>query len=201
MIPPSTALRGAYLAAALALGGLLSCGTPDAAPARAAVGPDGPGFFNLAEWAEREAARLAGTRIDKYVRVGETTEERDGLAVDWTEELAPFAQSNVDRPALWDAYRADTAALAGGGALVTYAALDSALFTREVRVRFADRAAPYDTVARIEIANRFDSYVAATEQRLAYAPGAYEVVSRQDARFLEPRVLRITAGWTAPAPR
>lgn len=149
-----------------------------------------PGFFDLAAWAETEAARLAGTPVTKTVRVDGVTEERRLAEVDWAQELAPFAQSSIDRPALWDAYAADSSR-AGGLTTLRYRALDSSLFTREVVVELD--AARRVRVVRID--NRFDSYVADTRQRLRYGPRGYAVYSRQDARLMEPRELEIEVNW------
>ena len=154
-----------------------------------------PDFFNLSGWVEQRAIELEGVPLTKTVVINGLEEMRTIEDVDWADELAPFAQSNIDRPALWDAYAVDTMSAAEGQVTVTYRAIDSSLFTKRVQVLYADGVLPLDSAFSIEVRNSFDSFVADTEQRLSIRPGHYTVVSRQAARLLEPRTLSISAAW------
>lgn len=148
-------------------------------------------FFNLSEWAALQDSLLAGRGLEKTVVVNGLRESRRLDAVDWSEELAPFAQSDIDRPALWDRYDVDSVATQGGGAVVVYEALDDDLFTRRLEVATDARGG----VTRLAIDNAFESFVADTEQRLEWTPGAYRVYSRQDARLADARELEIEGRW------
>ena len=152
---------------------------------------DSPRFFNLTEWVALQDSLLEGQSMEKRVVVNDVEETKRLDAVDWSEELAPFAQSDIDRPALWDRYAVDTSAAAGGNAVIVYEALDEELFTRRIEIAVDAEGG----VTRLLIDNAFASLVADTEQRLEWAPGTYAVYSRQEARLSEPRELRIEGRW------
>ena len=184
-------MRGALLAVVSVIGSIACMDTAELTDADQLD----PNFFNLAEWVERRASELDGVPLTKTVIINGLTETRTVEDVDWSDELAPFAQSNIDRPALWDAYRVDTMLPANGRQILVYSALDSSLFTKRIEVLFSDLAPPTDSLYAITIRNSFDSYVADTEQQLIMSAGRYEVNSYQAARLLEPRTLQITAEW------
>ena len=148
-------------------------------------------FFNLPEWVALQDSLLEGRGLEKTVVVDDVEQTKHLEAVAWAEELAPFAQSDIDRPALWDRYAVDTTAAEGGAAVIVYEALDEDLFTRRVEVAVG----PGGEVTRLVIDNAFASFVADTEQRLEWAPGRYAVYSRQEARLADPRELRIEGNW------
>lgn len=193
-------MRLIHLAIASALSMLLcslpSC-TADTDPA--AIESLDPQWFNLNEFVEQQASLLAEVDLNKTVVVnGQSETQRVDTPV-WVEELAPFAQSDIDRPALWDSYSVDTAIISVDRVWqITYSALDSALFTKRVQVVYFDLSMPLDSAAIVNIDNSFSSYVADTRQRLRYAPQRYEVTSEQRARLLDPRTLRIVGRWDLP---
>lgn len=151
---------------------------------------ESPRFFSLSAFVASQDSLLAGRGLTKTVTVDGASETRRADAVDWAEELAPFAQSDIDRPALWDRYRVDSAATDGGRA-VTYTALGEEAFTRRIRVERDGGGA----VVRIEIDNGFESVVVDTEQRLEWAPGRYRVYSRQAPELVGGRELEIVGEW------
>lgn len=177
------------LTVALLLVGLTACtAESDAAAAAGALDPD---FFDLAAFVEQTAAALEGTALTKEVVVNGVTETRRVDSVDWRQELAPFAQSNIDRPALWDLYERVEAPTADPSTrLVAYTARDASLFTRSIRVLYRG-----DAVVNVDIDNRFESFVASTEQQLSWVPGRYTIRSVQRARLLDERTLRIEGTW------
>ena len=156
-----------------------------------------PNFFDASEFFETEAGRLSGLTIEKTVTVNGNVESKTLSNVDWTEEFAPFAQSNIDRPALWDVYQVDTLSAARGLWSLVYSALDSSLFTKVVAVTYADIADPLDSVYSVSITNSFDRYVADTRQILRWRPGNYQVQSTQEGRFIDRRDLEIIGNWKA----
>ena len=173
----------------LAAAGLLAVGCVNAVED---VDPraDSPRFFSLTEFVATQDSVLAGRGLTKTVTVDGAAETRRAESVDWAEELAPFSQSDIDRPALWDRYRVDTTTR-GGGRVVTYTALGDGEFTRRIAVERDGGGA----VVRIEIDNGFESAVADTEQRLEWTPGRYRVYSRQAPGLVGGRELEIVGEW------
>ncbi len=147
-------------------------------------------FFDLSNFVELQDSLLRGKPMTKSVTVNGAQQTLQLESVDWAEELAPFAQSNINRPALWDAYRIDSTE-SRGQRIFRYAALDSSLFTRRIEVVVEDARRPLDSVVTIRVDNRFDSFIASTRQRLLWTPGHYEIYSEQAARMLDQRDLEI----------
>ena len=154
-----------------------------------------PQWFDLAAFVEETAAGITATRLEKRVVVKSVAESKTIADIDWAQELEPFAGSTIDRPALWDRYRVDTSRNAAQGWKVSYLATDSSLFTRSLEVSYADTRMPLDTVAAIDVLNRFSSVIADTRQELHYEPGHYRIVSWQDVLLSKPRLLEIEARW------
>ncbi len=177
-------MRRAYVLAGAALVGALSAGGCVGGPTE--VDPAAPrALFDLSAFVDYQAGRLAGTPITKRVRINEVDETRAIDTVDWATELAPFAQANINKPALLDSYREDSTRGADGGLTIEYAALDSALRVQRLRVECAGDC-DYGQVRGIVIYTRFRSVIADTEQRLSWRPEGYEVYSKQDAMFADP---------------
>ncbi len=176
---------------------LFSCGADQQGGDIAAIDPN---FFNLAEFVEQEKQRMIDMSISKTVSVNGIEETKELTKVDWELELAPFAQSNIDRPAMWDAYEVDTSSCQGMTKVV-YLSVDSSSFTRSLEVTYRDREEPLDSVYAVLINNGFDSYIANTSQRLVWwEEGGYEINSIQQAMLSEERLLNIKLKWSSTEP-
>lgn len=154
-----------------------------------------PEFFNLKEFVAEQKLKMAGTSITKTVSVNGVEETKTLNDVDWGLELAPFEQSNIDRPAMWDAYALDLSLTCGSLRTLTYNSLDSSNFTKLVKVVWSDTSVPYDSVSFVMIENGFNSFIADTEQRLFWWNGGYEITSKQEALLSEERELNIKGIW------
>lgn len=171
----------------------LACGTLGCAETVTEVNPlaESARFFNLVDFVARQDSALRGEGLTKTVVVNGLRETKEVEGVDWADELATFAQSDIDRPALWDQYAVDSAEVSGGRLAVTYEALYEDLFTRRLRVVFDAGG----EVRELRIDNAFESIVADTEQHLEWAPGRYRVYSRQAAQLADERELEIEGVW------
>ena len=155
-----------------------------------------PNFFNLTDYVELQKTRLANTPITKTVSVNGIEETQKITAVDWELELAPFVQSNIDRPALWDSYAMDSVSCQGLKKLV-YLSNDADNFTKSLEVTYVDVSKPLDSVYAVYIRNGFESYIANTSQQLIFWDGGYEIRSTQAAVLSEERALNIIGTWKA----
>jgi len=174
------------------MGSLLSCGEVAEAGDASTLDPD---FFNLVDFVAQEKERLAGKSITKTVAVNGVTETKELSDVDWDLELAPFAQSNIDKVALWDGYSVDSFSTCDGKRVTRYTALDSSNFTKLIEVVWSDSIVPLDSLYAIEIDNGFDSYIATTGQSLIWWQGGYSIKSTQEAFLAEERALSIEGVW------
>lgn len=150
---------------------------------------DHPVFFDLANFVKTESDELKGIEIKKTVEVNGTSQTLTIANVDWNEELAPFAQSNLNRPALWDKYQVDSTER-GERKTITYNALDSTLFTRKLVVEKVN-----NQPVEIYVHNRFSSLIAKTSQVLEWGPKHYEIYSEQYVKFGDDRLLKIRGEW------
>lgn len=183
--------------ALLVVAGFISC-AGDLTEKNAAASD--PNFFNVKEFVAQEKARMAGKTITKTVTVGGIEETKKLTEVDWELELAPFAQSNIDRPAMWDAYKCDTTRCMNYRQLL-YKAVDSTKFTKVLQVTFLDKSTPLDSVYSLVVKNGFDSYIAKTSQRLVWWDGGYEINSIQEAILSDERELNIQVEWNPNKPK
>ena len=153
-----------------------------------------PGIFNLKEFVAEQKEKMAGKSIAKTVSVNGIEETKTLNEVDWELELAPFEQSNIDRPALWDGYKVDTSSCQGLTKLL-YTATDQASFTKSIEVTYRDKSTPMDSVYSVLINNGFTSYIAKTSQRLIWWENGYEIFSIQQAILSDKRNLSIRVVW------
>lgn len=176
------------------LASLFSCAGVSTDGDASALDPD---FFNLIEFVAQEKERLANTPITKTVIVNGSSETQEIAKVDWDLELAPFAQSNIDRPGIWDSYSVDTTKGCGNRYTLAYTALDSNNFTKSINLLWSDVALPLDSLFALSIDNGFNSFIANTGQRLVWWTGGYEIMSVQDAILSDGRTLSIEGIWDA----
>ena len=151
--------------------------------------PEHPAFFDLSVFVKRLAKDLQQKEIEKTVEVNGLSQTLKIDSVNWADELAPFAQSNLNRPAFWDKDRVDSLR-EGDRTIITYSALDSSLFTRTLRIEKLDTSPVF-----IQIHNRFSSLIANTSQHLEWGPRHYEIYSEQYVKFGDDRVLKIRGAW------
>ena len=170
---------------------LLSCAGEVEDSAVSAIDPN---FFNLKEFVAQEKGRMIDMSISKTVTVNGIEETQELTEVDWELELAPFAQSNIDRPAMWDGYQVDKSRCEGMTKL-EYTSIDPSSYTKSLEVTFSDKSNPLDTVHAILINNGFNSYIAKTSQRLIWWEGGYEINSIQKAILSDQRYLSIGVKW------
>lgn len=141
-----------------------------------------PSFFDLSEYFDSEIERLRQSqpRATKRIILGEEEQEQQWDSLDYGQELKPFVDSDINRPAWYDKYRTDTLRhLENQTSTLQYTALDDKLRVRKLEVtrRNADQQ-----VIEIRVVKETDSLVEELRQELSYRPGeGYTVTSLQEA--------------------
>jgi hypothetical protein len=140
-------------------------------------------FFDLRDFFGREVKSLQAhkPRVRKTVRLNGRESLQASAEVNYAAELAPFIQSDINKPSWRDKYRVDSLFVGGALGEIKYTAGDAALKTKELRVFFEG-----DKVRAIWIKNSIRSIVSESEQDLKYDPyKGYSIYGRQGGRFSE----------------
>lgn len=175
-----------WMASLILLCGLGSCKTE-----AVQIDPDARrAFFDLAAFVNFQDSLLSGKSMMKAVAIGRVDQAKRIEQVDWSEELAPFAQANLNKPAFLDSYAVDSVLTAEGKLELEYVALDSSLRTRKLLVLCQENC-DYANVLSIIVRNSTKSVIAETEQRLQWTPDGFEVYSRQATLFVKARELHL----------
>jgi hypothetical protein len=150
-------------------------------------------FFDATSFFEEESKRLEteNARLKKIVRLDGKEESRIQADIDWEAELAPFRNSDINRPAWTDKYRGDTLYYEKGGAeQFIYQALGEDLLVQQMEVHWS----PAGQVERILIRKRISSLIEQVQQELQYRPvEGYTFVEKSQSRWKPDRDLKIEA--------
>ena len=123
-------------------------------------------FFDLKGYFKSEIERLKHDvkQVKKTVTVNGKSEEKVLDSLNFEEELAPFAASDINRPAWSDYYLTKITPLGNHGEISEYYALKDHLKTRSIVVKN-----PMSNVAiNIEIVNADETIATKTQTRLSY---------------------------------
>jgi hypothetical protein len=140
-------------------------------------------FFDLRDFFDKEVKSLQAQkpRVRKTVRLNGRESLQAAAEVNYAAELAPFIQSDINKPSWRDKYRVDSLFVGGVLEEIKYTAGDAALKTKELRVFFEG-----DKVRSIWVKNSIRSIVSESEQDLKYYPyKGYSIYGRQGGRFSE----------------
>jgi len=157
---------------------------------------DQPSFFDLSDYMESEMERLQSQQPAVIKRVGlrgeEQVESLDSL--NYRQELKPFADSDINRPAWYDKYDADTIrAESGDTYTVTYTCREDHLRVRELSVTFQSGS---DQVLGLRLSKKTDSLVEELKQELSYKPGeGYRMISEQHPLLGEGHRAEVEVRW------
>lgn len=151
-----------------------SCNKPE----KQAVIDDESIFFSLSEYFNAEAVRLQqlAPTIEKTVSKNGETERHVLQITDWKRELDLFIESDINKPAWRNSYRADSSASA-----VMIKRIDPDLRTERIVIK----KKPDGSVGHIIIINQLKNALYEMEERLEYFPDSlYRIDKRQWIRFI-----------------
>jgi hypothetical protein len=136
-----------------------------------------PAFFDLKSFIQQEIEHLKKMKmVEKTVTVNGKSETKKVAIANWEEELTPFINSDINRPAWKDKYRLNEGLIAQEGKYKRYEATDENLKTQVLGIKFSDD----DKILTVYIENKEDSAVSAAQQKLTYNVGkGYKIESLQ----------------------
>jgi hypothetical protein len=135
-------------------------------------------YFSLSDYFHGEASRLQQQypEIRKTVSKNGESESRNVGIPDWADELALFIESDINKPAWRNSYRADSAHTS-----IVYVSTDSGLRTQRIEIQKNEDG----TVASISITNKAENMLYSTDERLDYYPDSlYRIAKQQRVRVI-----------------
>lgn len=138
--------------------------------------PSGSGmvhtFYDLKGYFNEEVVRLEkeNKQLSKTILKDGKAESVRVNDVDWKTELLSFATADINKPALYSAYRTDST-FAGNQLTVHYSARDSAPLIRDIIIKFKNNRPDTITVTRV----MSNAYVYSTEIMNYYGDGNFEI--------------------------
>ncbi len=166
-----------------------ACERRDAATGKAAASA----YFNVKPWFQAEAQRLdaARPRAVKTVAIDEQTEEMSTDALNYKEELLPFMESDIDRPAWRGRFAVDTVRTAPDVFTVTYTTVEKSIPVKSLKVAFRE-----GRVVSVEVERSSKSLPAGSQQHLVYLPDkGFDILMEQHALFGLHRRMRISVSF------
>ena len=144
-------------------------------------GQDAIVFFDLRDFFNQEVKSLQKDKPQarKTVRLDGRESVQTAAGINYTAELAPFIQSDINKPSWKDKYRVDSIFTGGSLEEIRYTAGDATLKTKELRVFFKGNG-----VHSVWIKNSIHSIISESDQELKYDKyKGYSIYGQQGGRF------------------
>jgi len=146
-------------------------------------------YFSLAEYFEKEAARLQqhNPEIIKTAAKNGEDERKKIHVADWKSEFALFIDADINKPAWQNSYRVDST-----GSSVTYTPIDSTLRTKEIRIEKTDSG----TVTHVRVINQVSNMLYQTNEQLDYyVDSLYRITKQQHVLVIGESHYTVTGEW------
>lgn len=150
-------------------------------------------FFDLEAYIEAQISSLnqKQPKVRKTILVKGQRETQQFDSLDYRTELKTFLNSDINRKAWVDKYKADSTFEGSQLKQVTYTATGADLKTRLLRVKYDQ-----GEVSDIYIENRTNSIVADVRQDLYFQPGqGYRLVTTQETVLSEEQEIEAEVKW------
>ncbi len=163
-----------WLAAGLALAASLAACKPDIKETAATSQ-----YFNLKGFFKADSARLTQRHplVTKTVMHNDEQETKQVTIGNWGQELSPFSQSDINKPAWRHSYRSQVTT-----GFTVYTALDPKLITRRIAI---SRDSATQKVKWILINNSTHNLLYTSAEKLTYYPDSlYQIEKKQTIRLI-----------------
>jgi len=135
-------------------------------------------FEDIKGFFESEVIRLNKNKsvVDKTITQNELSETKEGIQIDWENELSLFTGSDINKASWKDSYR-----IIKDSSSIAYLAIDTTLRTREIRIKMDSNGKP----RHILIKNSSKNYLYESTETLMYIPdSAYSIDKYQKVILL-----------------
>lgn len=125
-------------------------------------------FFSLESYFDGEIERLSNEvdEVQKWAKLNGQEESEAYQGFDFEKALQIFKNADINKPAWFGKYEADTVFTNNNIDSIKYTSLDPSLRTKLIHISFT----PQKAIKSIEIEKSSKSFVAETTQELAYNP-------------------------------
>lgn len=146
-------------------------------------------FFDLETYFKKEVEGLKNVKqVEKTAAINGQQEKKTLENIDFSQELAIFTQSNINKTGWLDKYVVDSIYNTKEELVqLKYTAKEERMRTRQVAIFFENKE-----VSKVEVQNGTSNIIAQTQQNLVYLPKkGYTIKSEQDIVFSEPREMLV----------
>jgi len=146
-------------------------------------------YFDLATYFQTQAAKLQQQQpmVNKEVSKNQQTEKQRLKIDDWTNELALFSLSDINKSDWLNSYLVDTSAKA-----LYYQAKDSTLRTKQLIIQKNTDG----SVKQIHIENSVHNWLYQSTEKLDYFPqSGYHIYKKQHVRIIGTNEYTIEGKW------
>ncbi|MDZ4682638.1 MAG: hypothetical protein SH848_05805 [Saprospiraceae bacterium] len=150
-----------------------------------------PVFFDLKGYMSQqsEALKISKPRVKKQISINGKKEEQLSDQINFEEELAVFANSDINKPAWSDKYTKDSSFSGGQLQNIRYLAKEENLKTQMMQVSFSS-----GNVSKIEVKNRTSAAIVTAEQTMTYTPGkGYSIIYKEMPALSEAKNFSVEA--------
>lgn len=137
-----------------------------------------PSYFDIKGYFNSEALRLEkiDPMVEKIVQRNGLSESKSLQIGSWSDELALFTESDINKPAWKSSY-----SISQDKSAISYHALDSSMRTRRIRIQKDQQG----KVLEISIVNRSKNFLYTSEEDLYWIPdSAYSIHKNQKVLLL-----------------
>jgi hypothetical protein len=128
-------------------------------------------YFDLKTYFTEEAEKLSQQKqlVNKSITHNDSVEEKQMQINNWTEELALFIESDINKTSWKDSYKKDSTSNK-----ITYTAKEDNLKTQSVEIEFSE-----NKPSKFKIINKTHNYLYKTDEILEYIPGSSYLINKK----------------------
>ena len=131
-------------------------------------------LFDSEKYFSEEASRLSSVKsVKKISTYNSTSETKEITITNWTKELEPFIQCNINKPSFRNSYRIDSITNASGKQ-ITYSVSEPQLTIKKVEVNTLG-----EKIIRIRFVTGNSNNLYSTSRTLVYIPDSGYAISGQ----------------------
>ena len=128
-------------------------------------------YFDLKTYFSNEAEKLSKQKqlVNKSITHNDEVEQKEMQINNWTEELALFTESDINKISWKNSYKKDSTLNK-----ITYTATEEDLRTRSVEIEFSG-----NKPSKFRIINKTHNYLYKTDEVLEYIPDSLYLISKK----------------------
>ena len=149
-----------------------------------------PEYYNLSAFFHQEAKALtiANMKLDKQIIKDSIKEKKSFGKINWLNELSPFIECDINKPAWIKSYQTDTI-LTNAGMKITYKAIEEKLPVQTIELSFSKNKITDISIHKV----RHNFYYQSEDLYSYHVQKGYEISGSQNVRLLDKTYYQIIA--------